>query len=248
MNRFKVMAAIFCLSLSFLVFLPEVKADDWNKKTKVTFNQPIEIPGVGQQFLPAGTYVFLLFDSASDRHIVQIFNEDQTHLFATILAIPNYRLKSTNRTVMTFRERSADAPEAIRAWFYPGDNWGQEFVYPKTRAVELAKITNLPVLAMPSTLATNIIVPVQSVNEPPVVALKEAPVIAVKPTGEEVELTQVVELPPSQAVAAQTATTQPTKHIKRLPQTASPLPLLTLIGLLSLATSFALWIVAKRSA
>jgi hypothetical protein len=247
MNRFKVLAAIICLSLSFLIFAPEVKADDWNKKTTVTFNEPVEIPGVGQQFLPAGTYVFLLMDSSSDRHIVQIFNADQTHLYATILTIANYRLKSTNRTVMTFRERSAGSPEAIRAWFYPGDNWGQEFVYPKARAIELAKITNQPVLAMPSDLATYITIPVKSVNEPPVVALKEAPLKAVKPTGEEVEITQVVEPPPAQAEVAQTAT-KPVKHIKRLPQTASPLPLLTLIGLLSLATSFTLWLVAKRSA
>jgi hypothetical protein len=68
----------------------------------VKFSQTIEIPGVGQKFLPAGTYVFKLVDSLSNRDIVQIFNEDETHVFATILTIANYRLKATDETVMTF--------------------------------------------------------------------------------------------------------------------------------------------------
>ena len=75
MNRFKVGAMIFCLALVALAFPPGAKADEWNKKTTVTFSAPVEIPGVGAQVLPAGTYVFKLLDSQSDRHIVQIFNE-----------------------------------------------------------------------------------------------------------------------------------------------------------------------------
>src|SRR5262245_63712102 len=92
MNRIKVVATIFCLSLAALAFSASVNADAWNKKTIVTFSQPIEVPGV---VLPAGTYIFKLADSASNRHIVQIFNEDQTHIYATVLAIPNYRLRVT---------------------------------------------------------------------------------------------------------------------------------------------------------
>jgi len=76
MNRLKVATLIFCLSAVALAFPPKVKGDEWDKKTTVTFTAPVEIPGVGAQTLPAGTYVFKLFDSASDRNIVQIFNED----------------------------------------------------------------------------------------------------------------------------------------------------------------------------
>jgi hypothetical protein len=74
-------------------------------------------------------------------------------VYTTILAIPNYRMKATDKTVMTFGERAAGEPQAIRAWFYPGRQWGEEFVYPKYRAVELAKITHQPVLP-PIELAT----------------------------------------------------------------------------------------------
>ena len=170
MNRIKVVATIFCLSLAFLAFSPSVKADGWNKKTVVTFSQPVEIPG--GIVLPAGTYVIKLLDSLSNRHIVQIFNQDQTHIYATILAIPNWRLDVTDKTVMTFGERAAGDPQAIRSWFYPGDNFGQEFVYPKRRAVELAKITNLPILAMPTELESEITKPAKSVNDEPVVAFE----------------------------------------------------------------------------
>jgi len=129
-------------------FAPNARADEWNKKTVITFSGPVEIPGVhlkGWAILPAGTYVFKILDSLSDRHIVQIFNKDETVVYATILAIPNYRLKATDKTVITFRERPAGEPEALRAWFYPGANFGEEFVYPKTRAMQLAKAENAPV-------------------------------------------------------------------------------------------------------
>jgi LPXTG-motif cell wall-anchored protein len=243
MNRFKVLAAILFfgfLGLAALAFSPGVKADQWDKETIVTFDQAVEIPG--HITLPAGTYVFKLMDSQSNRHIVQIFSRDRSRLYATILAIPNQRLRVTERTVITFGERGAGLPEAIRAWFYPGDNYGQEFVYPKKRAVELARIVDLPILAMPTELESLLIKPIRSVSEEPVLALKEAPLTAVKPTGEEVEIAQVVELPPAEVAVAAV-------HIpKRLPQTASRVPLLALIGLASLGAGFALWILAKRDA
>jgi hypothetical protein len=232
-SQFRVVVMIFCLALVAMAFAPSVKADDWNKKTTVTFNQPVEIPGVGAQILPAGTYVFKLLDSPSDRHIVQVFNEDMTHVYATILAIPNYRLRATDKTVMTFRERAAGQPQAIRAWFYPGRQWGDEFVYPRSRAVVLAKEINEPVLALPDELAANIVAPVKTADEEPVRVLVTAPVVAVKPTGEEVPIAQVVVPPPAKA--------------EELPATSSPLPLLGLIGLLSLGAGAILSAFPKRS-
>jgi hypothetical protein len=233
MDRFRVVVMIFCLSLVALTFLPSAKADEWNRKTTVTFSAPVEVPGVGAQTLPAGTYVFKIFDSLSDRHIVQILNQAEDHVYTTILAIPNYRLRATRKTVMTFRERAAGQPEAIRAWFYPGRQWGEEFVYPKSRAIELAKVTNEPVLFTPIELETA-----------PVEALRTAPVQAVKPTGEEVQVTEVVEIPP------EVATAKPVEiaAAQSLPKTASTLPLVGLIGLLSLGVGAALSVITKQTA
>ena len=238
MNRFKVMATIFCLSLAVLAFSASVNADAWNKKTIVTFGQPVEVPG--DVVLPAGTYVFKLLDSASNRHIVQIFNEDQNHIYATVLAIPNYRLQVTGKTVITFVERAAGEPQAIRAWFYPGDNFGQEFVYPKSRAAEFAKQTNPPV---PSEGAK----PAKELNEEPAVDMKQSQDTAVKPAEKEVEIAQAVEPPPVKTTPPQPeATPHAPERMEQLPQTASQLPFWGLIGLLQLGAGMALMGVSKR--
>jgi hypothetical protein len=233
---------VFCMALIGTMFVPSARADAWNRKTVITFSNPVEIPGVhlaGWGVLPAGTYVFKIFDSQSDRHIVQIFSQDETTVYATILAIPNYRLKATDKTVITFRERPIGEPEAIRAWFYPGRNWGEEFVYPKARAVELAKETNTVVLYTPAEIAPEVTAPVKSADEPVVVALKQAPVMAIKPTGEEVQVAEVVTPPPTEEVAEQTLP-------ETLPKTASPMPLIGLLGLMSLFGAFAVRAVRSR--
>lgn len=245
MKRFKILTTIFCLSLMALIFSPSVRADEWNKRTVVTFSQAVEIPG--GITLPAGTYVFELVDSISDRHIVRISNKDRTHVYATILAIPNWRLKTTDKTVMTFRERAVGSPEAIRSWFYPGANSGEEFVYPKKRALELARITNLPVFAMPTEMEENITKPSKSVNDEPVIALKQTPITAVKPTGEEVDVAEVITPAPAQnTTESNTVSADQSNDTDRLPQTAGTLPLLGLIGLLSLGIGLAVWFIPKR--
>jgi hypothetical protein len=230
------------------VFTPVAKADDWNRKTVITFSGPVEIPGIhlkGWGVLPAGTYVFKILDSQSDRHIVQIFNQNETQVYATILAIPNYRFRATDKTVVTFRERPAGQPEALRAWFYPGRNWGEEFVYPKAKAVELAKTANTPVLFTTADFPLEIEKPILTVTEPEVLQLKQAPVMAIKPTGEEVELAQVVTPPPAQElVASNSEPAQPAA--KELPPTASSLPLIALFGLLALVGAWTLRLVQKR--
>src|SRR5947207_12665923 len=185
MKIFQALTTICCLTVMGAVCAPGARADEWNRKTTITFSGPVEIPGVhlaGWGVLPAGTYVFKILDSQSDRHIVQIFSKDELTVYATILAIPNYRLKATDKTVITFRERTAGQPEALRAWFYPGRNWGEEFVYPKSVAIEIAKTTKVAVLA-----TTSEVTEVEKPEAAVVVAqLQQAPVIAVKPSGEEV--------------------------------------------------------------
>ncbi|MGB6476801.1 MAG: hypothetical protein WBF04_22340 [Candidatus Sulfotelmatobacter sp.] len=223
-----------CLAVLCVLVVTTAKADDWNRKTVITFSGPVEVPGVGQHNLPAGTYVFKVLDSQSDRHIVQIFNQDETQVLTTVIAIPNYRLKTTDKTTITFRERPAGQPEALRAWFYPGRASGEEFVYEKSRAIELAKETNEPVLAT-SVEATA-----------PVEDLKTAPVEAVAPTGEPVELAQVVEPPPADPAPVAAAEPVTVAAAEPLPATASFLPLIALIGLLTIGAGFALSAFSKR--
>jgi hypothetical protein len=122
-----------CAAVLCAMIVTAARADNWDKKTIVTFSDSVEIPG---QVLPAGTYVFKLANSTSDRHIVQIWNGDETLILATILAIPNYHLDPPDGTTFEFDERPGDSPMALHSWFYPGDNTGQEFVYPRYRLTE----------------------------------------------------------------------------------------------------------------
>lgn len=241
MKRFRVVATIFCFSLAALAFSASVTADNWNKKTIITFSQPVEVPG--DVILPPGTYVFKLLDSPSNRHIVQIFNRDQNHIYATVLAIPNYRLDVTGKTVITFMERAAGEPPAIKAWFYPGDNFGQEFVYSKRRTVELAKQIDPPVPAEPVELETEVAKPAEVMNEEPEVEAKEAD----KPVEKEVETPQTVEPAPVETTPTpQEEPKEAPESMEQLPQTASQLPFWGLIGFVSLFAGIALMLVSRR--
>jgi hypothetical protein len=242
MTFFKAAQAALGIALLGAVFSPAIKADDHNKKTTITFSVPVEIPAAhlkGWGVLPAGTYVFKLVESSSNRHIVQIYNKEETQIYATILAIPNYRLKPTSKTVITFNEGIRDRPDAIRAWFYPGANWGEEFVYPKAKAVELAQVTKLPVL----TVVAEVPVEVEKPDEPEVIAqLVQAPIMAVQPTGEIVEIAQVVEAPPVTVAA------EPVQiAVNTLPDTASSLPLIAMCGLLALGGALTIRSLSKRA-
>lgn len=116
-----------------------------DRSTFVTFSGPVSIPG---KTLPAGTYTFRLADSPSDRHIVQIFDRDQTQLFATVLAVPAERNAPEGEPVITFRETPSNMPPALRYWYYAGETSGNEFVYPKSQAMTIARASGEGVMSM----------------------------------------------------------------------------------------------------
>ena len=187
------------------LIVPKARADEWDKKTTLTFNEPVQVPGTT---LSAGTYVFKLADS-SDRTIVQIWNEDETKLITTILAIADYRTKTPDKTIVSFDERPTGQPEALKAWFYPGDNFGVEFVYPKEKATGVAQ-TNQPVQEDATDVA-----PVNTATVEPVAP----PLVTVADNSQE-----------SMEIAQLTAV-----ETEELPQTASTMPSIALGGILLLA-------------
>jgi hypothetical protein len=241
MKTAKVLICLLALTLFGVILLPSAQADVSNKRTVVTFSQAVEVPG---KILPAGTYTFQLLDSPSDRNIVEIFNADGSQIIVTTLTIADYRLHTTGKTVMTFNETPGDSPEALRAWFYPGDNYGQEFVYPKVRAIQLAKITN-------------VVVPAVAVDTLDENTIKTTPIVAVTPDQQEVEVTTVIQTTPPVVtpvtpapvavapVAEAPAAVTPVAETKELPQTASFLPLTALLGALSIGLAIGLKLFLK---
>jgi len=204
-----------CTGLVTLTLAPAAHADEWNKLTEITINEPIQVPNM---VLPPGKYAMQLLDSPSDRHIVQIFNADRTHLITTILAMPNYRLEPSGKTILTFWETPPGQPKALRAWFYPGDNYGQEFAYPKSAATQIAARAHAPV---PTTEATQ---PQQ---------MATAPVTTTPPPEEPAPAPQpeVAQNTPPPAPAPEAAPEPPAPAPQELPKTGSEYPLIGLIGL-----------------
>jgi hypothetical protein len=202
------------IGLLGIALAPNAPADDWDKLTVLTVSEPIQVPN---QVLPAGKYVFKLLGSQSDRHIVQIFNADQTHLFTTILAIPNYRIRPKGKTVVTFWETPPGQPKALRAWFYPGDNFGQEFAYPKSAAAQIAAVSHQSV---PTTEATQ------------AAELPQAEVTQTQPEPQQQEVAQ--NTPPPQPEAAPAPEPALAPAPQELPKTASPYPLIGFAGIFSL--------------
>ncbi|HLX82764.1 MAG TPA: hypothetical protein VKR59_02635 [Terriglobales bacterium] len=200
--------ATFCLvALATLCLSRTAKADTWNKSTKLTFSQPVEVSGI---VLQSGTYWFQLMDSPADRNIVQIWNADHTKLIRTILAIPSYRMNPTGETVVRFDERPTGTPEAIKTWYYPGTNFGQEFVYRKARPTQLAENASEPILSVRDEAVAT-----------PASVLKQTPAAP----SDDVEVAEIVD---TVAIA------------EALPETATTLPLLGLIGLLAVAAGLSL--------
>ena len=117
---------VLALALFTITLAPSAKADEWNKKTVITVQGgAVQIQGT---VLEPGKYVLKLLDSQADRQILQVFNADETHLETTILANAAYRLEPTGDTRFTFAEVPAGQPPAISTWFYPGDNYGLQFL------------------------------------------------------------------------------------------------------------------------
>src|ERR1700722_6031683 len=227
MTRFVVaMASVGMLGVALS---SSARADEWNKKTVMTVSEPIQVPN---KVLPAGTYVIKLMNSQSDRHIVQIFNADETQLQTTILAIPNYRIQPTGKTVFTFWETPPGQPKALRAWFYPGDNFGQEFAYPKSAAVQIAAVAHQPVPTTEATQPAELPSAAVTTTPPPAEEPRQEVAQAAPPTQPEVQPEPAPAPAPEPATAPQ-----------ELPKTASPYPLTGLIGLVSLGLYFVLHVV-----
>jgi hypothetical protein len=217
------------------VIVPNANAQRFDRATKITINQPFEIPGVVA--LPAGTYVMRLMDVAGTRTVVQILNADETRSYGIVLGIPDYKLKALEKTELSFYEVQPGEPLPLRAWFYPGYNYGVEFVYPKKKAVEIARISGEHVIAAPW----------EPEYFPEPAEFETEPLIAIEPSGEEAEVAAVHPETPVPTEPEPAPTEPVLSEAPELPRTATPLPLVALTGLLAAGAAGVLRIVRKRN-
>lgn len=215
------------------------RADTWDKKTTVSFSQPVEVPGA---ILQPGKYVMKLVDSQSDRHVVQFMNERQNRVYASAIAVPAYRTQATDRTVITFYEAGAGQPEPIRNWYYPGDNFGQEFVYSKQHLRDIAatippatppafdtrRQTDSTPVATAEPVPDTASAPVAAATEPPA---QDSQVTDADQSSAPVEIAQAAPQKPDDSAAAPSQTAPAPAE---LPQTSGNFAGIALLGLVSI--------------
>jgi len=226
--------AVFGAVLLTAVMTPAAHADDYNKRTLVTFSAAVQVPGVT---LPAGTYTFKLADPQASRRVIQIWNKDATHLYTTLLTISNERMEPSDKPVVMFKETAAGQSPAVQAWFYPGDRYGEEFVYPHDQAMKIAKAAHQPVLATAD-------------NKSDESAFKSAKVGRVDENGQFSDSNKTAQMEPVSVTAQNTApapvptsgvaqaqsnTSTPARARTQLPRTASNLPFAMLLSAALLA-------------
>ena len=204
--------------------LPRLQASEFDKKTFLTFNAPIEIPGT---ILPAGEYVMKRADRSLP-DVVRFTNADENHVYATVFALPTYRQRPTDKVEIVMEERRANAPEAIKKWFYPGDTIGAEFVYPKSSETLMATLTEPSAPAAPVSASSNVApqpAPTPLATEP-----EEQGQAETSPP-KEVEIAQsTMPAEPQTTRAQQTQPAPQPMTQEELPRTASNLPLVAMFG------------------
>ena len=238
-------SALLCgLLLSAGICANRARADQWDKKTILTVrNEPIQIR---ETVLEPGQYVLRLLDSQSERHVVQIFNSDQSHIINTVIAVPATRLQPTGETEFTFWETPPGMAKAMRRWYYPGDNMGQEFPYPKhlQQVAMLERTMRFDTSAANTTAESNGEYNAQSMTSEPTTSESTT-----QPQTTEMAQNTTPATPsypsttePSTTSSAPSTTTVPERS-HELPKTGSPYALIGLAGgaLLGLFALLRLW-------
>jgi len=235
MNKIRLFAVAVTCAATMSVLSPTMSAGMWDKRTTVTFSGAVEVPGT---VLQPGRYIMKLVDTPGDRHVVQFSNERENHVFATVLAIPAWRENPSSRSIFTFYEAPVGQPQAMRTWFYPGDNFGQEFVYPKERLTVLLAGVNR---GGTSTIAVRQAEPTESVKieesakveEPAKTeAVVTSPAIPEEKSSEDNEPVIIAQNTAPAAPSEDTvAAPAPDTSYQTLPKTASNLWEIGLIGL-----------------
>jgi hypothetical protein len=269
MKHLRFLQTAACAAVLFAALLPRtMRGDEWNNRTVVTFSNAVQVPGTT---LPPGTYIFKVLETEGNRYLVQISNERESHVLATLDAIPENHgtaaahrrdplAPTENKTVITFYEAASGQPQPVKTWYYPGQSYGLQFVYSKSEEAMIAKAGHETAPAEATAVAQS--APVQNQPEitpeqpaaapetPQVQAAAPepapAPVVA-EPEPQPAPVATAIDTTPAPAVEQPAQDTPAIPEPTTLPSTGSQLPLAGLIGLLSISAALAVRAVRSAS-
>ena len=253
MERVKLIATALTLAvLALVASRATAQQANTTERTFMTFSTAVEMPGV---MLQPGTYVFKLADSPS-RNVVQVWDQDEKNMIGHWTYVQAERPRVSEDTVVMFRETREGATPAVQFWYFPGEQIGKEFIYPKDQAQRIASRTGVQVrsdegFVEAAAVAAAEPAPVESAVNDARPAAESQPEPAPAPVAVAVdpEPAPVAETPaPAPVTERRTATVQAdsprpvgtsgqaaAQPVDELPRTASPLALCGLLGLISLA-------------
>jgi len=192
------------------------RAEDSAKKATLTINALTQLPGTT---VAAGSYVFKQSGEQAGWNIVQVYNQDESSLVTTLLAYPNPTLSANGQTILIYPQSTDGRTQVMEAFFFDNDPVAQQLAYPKKTADEIGAANHLRV-------------PTTGTSDAYPSSLPSASSSWSAPLNQDAAQTspQTSAQTPSEPPApnASTAKSEP------LPQTASPLPLIGLIGLLAI--------------
>ena len=225
MRSLKSLSTLFLFGLILAALPSSARGADNNvqRRSRLVVNDPTEIPGT---VLQPGTYFVKVMDFQGEKLIVQFLNEDETKLIATVLAMRDRRVMTEDaQTGFTYFERSPGGPAALKSWYYAGDNWGEVFVYPRSKAVAIAKVTHEEVVATPAETAPTL----------------KSEIVVIKPE-------EALKPIPQPAVKAEEPTTKVAESLPaQLPETGSSLPLVALMGFVALGGAATLHLIRRMA-
>lgn len=210
-------------ALALLISVPATFA-----QTPETSTLPVTEPlDVGGTILQPGTYTIRVLPSRADRNKIQITSPDMKTVFATVLSIPHALAPNEEvpNTMFVYYPAGDGSPRALRTWFAPNpeaSQGGHDIVYSATRAQQLARLAGTRVVTYQDTVTS--------------ADFDTADLQVVTPEATVETYTYVTP----------TVTPAPmTSSEREMPDTASRVPLIALLGLMSLAGALALR-VARR--
>lgn len=247
----KLISACVFVMLAFTSAATHAQTID--NRTFFTFSQPVTLPGVT---LPAGTYLFRNPDPLTGRRIVQVLSEDGKQAYAQLLTIPVQRFDAPMKPEVRFMETAEGTPAALKAWWYPGNTIGWEFIYPKDQALTLAKGAGAPVLTTVNAqndttekMKTADLARVSSSGTETAVKVEDKPAATtVAGTSQQGEIAaSSIQVPASPTPVSVQASAATGKTRTRLPQTASGTPIAALVGAISTMSAAALNVMRNLS-
>jgi hypothetical protein len=207
MTKSGFLLGIICLVAASIAG-PVTRADDSGQQATVTIQSPQQVPG---SVLAAGTYMFKQTGAQSGWVIVQIYSNDGSALVTTILAYPNAKVASNGQNVVTYPANGSGSIPAMEGIVFTGDSTVEQFAYPKTVADQIGA-------------ANHVRIPTTGTDDAYPSALPDAAKSWSAPV-----------MSNSDSDATMTAQNTAMTRQEKLPQTASPLPMVMLIGLFSIA-------------